>query len=206
MVSITCLVATALAATATPDDTFSVAARMPDGPLTVGATFEINVTYQVAPETSAAAAGIPAPLLQIQPGDSVELIGDVLRTRKQLSRNEFLEAPFERLLKKEKTAIPFKLVSKPSSEDAMEFNVVAYLTDAGGEQWFVRKRLRLPLRGGAVSESVAHSYSDWGRTPTLQIGQKAKAFRLVAADGETVALADYLGHKNVVVTTYRAHW
>ncbi len=48
--------------------------------------------------------------------------------------------------------------------------------------------------------------SKWGKNQLLKIGDKAAAFMLPRADGEKVGLKQYRGKKNVIVTTYRAHW
>ena len=54
---------------------------------------------------------------------------------------------------------------------------------------------------------VPATTSKWGvDEKLLQIGDKATDFVLPRADGSEVALEPYLGEKNIIVTTYRAHW
>ena len=65
--------------------------------LTVGQEYEVVLDVQFNDGWSGSEAGIGAPILQINVPDSVELTGKVLTDYKALSRNEFLNEPFERL-------------------------------------------------------------------------------------------------------------
>jgi hypothetical protein len=156
---------------------------------------------------SASDSGIPRPILQIDVPASVELEGKSLTEYRELSRNEFLQSPFERLLDGPRQTIPFKLASAPGADERISLNVLAYVTDKPGEDaWFARRRLELPLKAGAVATPAATEKSDWGREKLLQIGDKAEPFELPRADGSSVSLAEHLGKKNIVVVTYRAFW
>ena len=86
--------------------------------------------------------------------------------------------------------------------------LIKYLTtDPAANGWFARRRLALPVKGGAVAKQVDANESNWGRDDKLlQIGSKAVPFNLPKADGEKLALETYLGKKNIVVLTYRAFW
>ena len=73
--------------------------------------------------------------------------------------------------------------------------------------WRFAQRFELPLEPGVEAEEVAADESSWGvDEELLQIGDKAVDFELPRADGTTVKLSDYLGKKNIIVTTYRAFW
>ena len=62
----------------------------------VGETYEIAVSLELGDGWSTSDAGIPMPLLQIDVPDSVRLTGKVLEGYRALSRNEFINEPFER--------------------------------------------------------------------------------------------------------------
>ena len=64
----------------------------------------------------------------------------------------------------------------------------------------------LPLEPGATATEGSANESDWGKGDFLKIGDKAEPFELPRADGSTLSLGEYLGKKNVIVTTYRAFW
>ena len=66
---------------------------------------------------------------------------------------------------------------------------------------------RRPVAAYARAKEADRNASDWGENKRrLQLGDKAALFELPRADGSTVPLAQYLGRKNVLVTTYRAFW
>ena len=188
------------------NDEVTIDARIEADRLEVGQEYEIVLDVRFKTNLSASGAGMPAPILQIQTPQSVRLSGKVLRSYKELSRNEFLQAPFERLIKDAPTRVPFTVVREPAPEDQFSLNVLAYVSN-GKETSFVRRRLTLPVRASATAKEADPNTSDWGvNKRLLQLGDKAALFELPRADGSTVSLARYLGRKNVVVTTYRAFW
>ena len=150
---------------------------------------------------------MPAGILQIDPPKSVKLIGQVLKTKRELGGNEYLRAPFEMQVGDSTTRIKFKLTRKPKAKDRFVINYVAYIgSESDEDQWFVRRRLELPLAPQAVASPTSPDESDWGAGKLLQIGDKAKPLKLSRADGSKVSLRDFKGEKNVIVTTYRAFW
>ncbi len=173
--------------------------------LEVGHVYQIEVVMELA-GLSADKAGIPHPFLQIDVPKSAKLKGKVIDDMKSLKRNEFLREPYERLMKENPAQIDFKLVRQPGEDDAFYINVIGYLAGEDGQAEFIRRRLRLPLTPGATSTAVDATDSNWGRDKSLQIGDKAKTFKLPSAAGEKVSLKTFRGDKNVIVTTYRAHW
>ena len=79
-------------------------------------------------------------------------------------------------------------------------------SDAGGS-FFLRRRFELPLEPNAEAVEVAPTTSSWGPDPLLlQLGARVDDLTLPDAGGTEISLGDYLGHKNLIVTTYRAHW
>lgn len=193
-------------ASSPPADAFRVTAHIDAERLEVGGRYAIVVRPTFAAGLSSSSAGIPKPLLQIQVPSSAKLVGKVLKSRRELSRNEFLFAPYERVLDGQEVRIPFTIESPPAEGEAFGLNVLAYVADqATGDAWFFRRRLSLPLEAGADSTERDATESEWGAVETLQIGDHAPNFSLPQADGKTVSLEDFRG-KNVVVTTYRAHW
>lgn len=182
-------------------------ARIDAKKLKVGEQYEIVVRLKTKSGWSGSKAGIPAPLIQIKVPDSVTLVGAVLTSRKELAGNEFLQAPYERLLERKKTRIKFTLDREPAPTDVFHLNVLAYI---GGKRKhparFVRQRLELQLAPRAKSTPVDASPSDWGKDTHLQLGETADDFELPSSGGSVVSLAQFKGKSNVIVTTYRAHW
>lgn len=189
-----------------PADSVSVSARMDADRLVVGQEYEIELGVSFADGTSASKAGVPAPILQIVVPPSAELVGKVLSTQEELSKNEFLQAPYERLLKDMPAKIRFKLLKQPGPEEEFGLTVVAYTSPGGDEAFFIRRRLVLPFSPRAVARVAEPTISTWSGNDTLHIGDRAVAFNLPKADGSKVSLEQYLGKTNIIVTTYRAHW
>ena len=188
-------------------DLIDISIRMPDGELSVGETHAFIIEYKFGEGYSASAGGIPAPIVQIQPAPSMELAGKVLTEHRELARNEYLKAPFERLLTESPTSIEFALTKKPSDDERVEINFITYAAEnEGGNCWLVRKRFSLPLAAGSEATEGSAENSGWNKDKTLQIGDKATPFELPRADGSTVSLGGLLRQQAVVVTTYRAHW
>ena len=204
MISLICICVSLAAA---PDDTFSVSARIDAGSLEVGKEYDIVIEWNVAEGLSPGAAGVPAPILQIDAPRVIQLSGKVLRDRRELSQNEFLQAPYERLLKDSPARIGFKLRKEPGSDDSIGLNILAYLgSEESGEARFVRRRLELQIAPNASATDADPANSHWGKNQLLTIGDKAAGFKLPRANGEKVTLKQYRGKKNVLVTAYRAHW
>jgi hypothetical protein len=179
---------------------------MPNEPLEAQSSYEIELNMDVPEGLSTSEAGIPYPLIQIDVPKSAKLEGKVLKKHQELARNEFLQAPYERIVEAWPARIRFQLIRAPKEDEAFEINVVAYVTSADGKVSFVRERIRLPLASGATSEPADATTSQWGEDRHLQIGDKAKDFTLPTGEKEKVSLKSYRGSKNVIVTTYRAHW
>jgi len=135
------------------------------------------------------------------------LSGRVLKTHRELSRNEFISEPFERQLRDATERIRFKLERQPAKGDYFALNLTAYLSkDGDDDSWFIRRRLKLRLTPNAAAKHIKPRRSDWGTEKLWQIGDKVESFELPTADGRTVSLSDYLGKKNIIISTYRAHW
>lgn len=191
---------------APPAEAMQVSARIDAESLEVGKEYALVVRASFEQGLSASGAGIPLPLVQIQVPPSVRLVGKELTTRKELSQNEFLQAPFERVMRGHEDRIKFTVMSDPKPDESFGLNVLAYVSDeSSGDAWFIRQRLTVPLTPGGESRKVDAGESDWGNDETLKIGDTAADFSLPQADRKTVSLKDFRG-KYVVVTTYRAHW
>ncbi len=191
-----------------PTDVLAISAELEAEALSVGPEYEIVLRVTIKDGWSASSAGVPAPLLQIDAPPAVKLSGKHLTSFKELSRNEFLQAPFERLLKAKEEHIEFKLVRPPGQGEQISFNVMAYVSDGPAESsYLIRRRVTLALTPGAQAVEADASKSDWGNDKhLLQIGDIAADFSLPKAFDPPVSLGQYLGQKNIVVTTYRAHW
>ncbi len=189
-----------------PDSPLVISAKLLADQLVVGQEYTIELNVQLADGWSTSSAGVPAPILQIDVPKSVELSGKVLETHQELAKNDFLDAPFERLIKDWPARVDFKLTRRPGDHDAIRMNVLAYVGDDSGDARFFRRRLVLPVKPNAVAEIGSPDESNWGKVKSLQIGDKAKPFELPTGDDRKVNLEDYLGKQNVIITTYRAFW
>ena len=174
--------------------------------LVVGERYEIFLRVKLPENVLASEAGAPAPFLQLDVPPSVRLEGRYLETHDELARNEFLAEPYERLLQDELTKIPFTLVAEPKPDERIGLNVVAYLTAPDQAPSFFRTRLEQPVAAGDA-ERATKKRSTWGVDPDLwQIGDRVRAVSLPDAAGQSVDLGQWIGDKNVIVTTYRAYW
>ena len=138
--------------------------------------------------------------------EGVTLEGKVLEAHRPLSRNGFLMAPYERML--EPGANEVKLATTGDDAGPIAVNVVAYLRRGEtGPARFVRQRIEVPARAGATGTPADARTTTWGDDRAgLQVGDKAAPFSWPRADGTTVSLADHLGKRNILLTTYRAFW
>jgi hypothetical protein len=199
MLNVTFL-AVLLSASGPPADVLQVSARLEAEKLQVGEEYGLVVEVRVKEGWSASKAGIPKPMIQIRFPKSAQTSEHVLREQRDLQK------PFEQLVEGDSLRYEFKLKRRPSDGDHFAFNVLAYVSRDGDDKWFVRKRYELPLAVGAAAKEISADESAWGRSRELQIGDKARLFKLPRADGSKLVLRKYIGEKNVIVTTYRAHW
>ncbi len=186
-----------------------LSASLADKPLQVGRSYNITINLTLPEGWLASTAGLPNAILQIDVPDGAELEGHVLTEYKELAANEFLQAPFERLVEAGETIIPFTLRKDPSGGARFGLNLAAYIRHGDDEDaYFIRTRVDLPLSAGAEGEVVDSAVTDWGADShgTLRVGDVADPFTLPQADGTLISLADFKGEKNVLVTTYRAFW
>lgn len=191
-----------------PDSkTVQIDATLATDKLTVGETYQIDLTLALAEGWTASKSGIPRAFLQIDVPDSVQLEGKELTEYRELSKNEFVREPFERMIDPGRTEIGFTLISKPEPGDFLNLNIIAYIkSDDGDDNFYIRRRLKLPLQPGAKAKETDSTDTAWGIHDTLVVGDKADDFTLPQYGGSSISLADYRGKKNVIITTYRAHW
>lgn len=184
-----------------------VEARLAADELVAGNSYAIELSINLG-ESTAEVSGISGFILQLDVPEAIQLEGRHLQTYRELARNEFLEEPYERLLKETEARIPFKYVGSQEDRPALGLNLVGYLSSSDGERdVFLRRRLELPVVPRARSVAGSGQNSRWGTNKQLlQIGDSAPSFILPALGGESLDLSQYLGKKNVLVTTYRAFW
>ncbi len=197
VVYLTSLCCAGLAAAANPVE---VKISLPSTALSVGQHYEVIVEHALI---DGYANENIAPILQIDVPQSVTLDGEVLSSHKDLAKNEFLQAPFEVLLKDSSTTIGWTLTAPPTG--AFNFNVLAFVKGPEGSR-FVRQRFTLPLEPGATATVATTDSSAWGQDTTLQIGDKVPAVAVTTAKGEEINLGTWLGQRPIIVSTYRAFW
>ena len=183
---------------------FTLAGTMPLGPLETGKEISVPMEFMITQGFSVSEAGLPGAVLQIDVPEGVELVGKVLSDRES-ARNQFLRAPYERLLKSGTNELKFKLTATPADDAAIHLNVLGYASK-DDERMFVRQRYALPLKSGASLKKVDVSPSNWGDDTSLQLGDTVPNYEIPQADGTVIKLADYVGKSNIILTTYRAFW
>ena len=188
-------------------DSINIAAHMMTPELKVGQTYEILIELSVEKGLSVSASGIPAPLLQIDTPPSVELVGKVITEYNELALNEFLQAPYERILKELPAKVEFKLIGEPSDGESIGLIFTGYVSSEDGKKEFLRRRLELPVQAAVSAQMGDSRNSHWGTDPqAIKIGDLAPDFSLPRIDGSELSLSHYLGDKNILLTTYRAYW
>ena len=200
--------ALALVTSLSTQGTTRINATLPAEHLEVGSTYSIQLDVHFPEAVVASEAGAPKPFLQIDVPPSVKLSGRVLTEFSDLAANEFLAEPYERLLGGPQTKIDFELIAEPKAGETIGLNVVGYVdAGEGSEPYFLRRRLELPVVAGAKAKEAKAENSNWGiDEDLLQIGDKLTGFSLPQADGTMVSIDDMIGEKNLILTTYRAHW
>lgn len=189
------------------DSVAEISAHFVRKKLTVGAEHRMEVSMDLAEGWSCTNSGMRSARLQFDVPESIELSGQVLSDFRLLSRNEFVMEPFEREIQPGTTTVKFKLTKSPSEGESIGINIVAYLTQEGSEEHhYFRRRIELPLMAGAESSEADAANTKWGLHDTLLVGDAADDFTLPQFGGTEITLSDYLGEKNVIVTTYRAFW
>lgn len=190
-----------------PDDAVAFTATIPAESLEVDESYAIMLHVELGEGLSVSQAGVPKMLVQLDIPKGLKLLGKEYKSQAELAKNEYLEEPYERLIEPGDSEITFKLTRQPKSNAEIGINLVAYASVNGGDDaHFIRRTLGLPVKGGAVGAVPSNPSSKWGRNKTHRIGDKAAGFVLPSADGKKVSLKKYRGKKNVIVTTYRAHW
>ena len=195
----------ALLAAAPPADVLRVSAELGTDRLEAGHTYTATVHVSYAGGWSS--GNQPPPLVQIDYPPGVRPNSAIL-TGRALAKNGFVDEPFEYAPTDGVVRINFAVDRPLTGDDALEFNVLAYLTaENEADAWFVRRRFRLPLRPDATAEPIEATSSNWGPGGLLQIGDKIDPeLTLPTAAGEKVRLGDVLGKRNLILTTYRAFW
>ena len=215
------IVAPLLTAAPPAESPVTLSASLNADELTVGEAHQIALTATLAdgwifPESRTAIRGL---IVQIDVPRSATLAGQVLTDPRELARNEYLQSPYERLVEPGETTIEFTLNAAagaapgpalaPASggNETIGVNITAYVQKAGtDEHVFIRRRLELPLKAGAEAVEGNAGNTHWGAADTLHVGDMADAFSLPQFGGAMVDLKDHLGRKNIIITTYRAHW
>lgn len=185
-----------------PDNAVQFTAVLKADALTVGQEYvlEVSATPDAAQGFSFTGRRSVAPILQLKVSDSVRVSGPG-RSR------DYLRPPYELQLPGGKGQVRFTLTSAPKPRDAILLNFAGYIQSADKKHtWLVRKRGMVALKPGATLEALPAGRGEWQDASTLALGDKAVAFKLPDKDGKVLDLNTYLGKKNIILLTYRAHW
>jgi len=195
----------ALTGTAPPEDVIKMDMRIDSAERKVGESMRLFVTVDLKEGWTGSAGKVPNFILQVDAPACVEMKGPRLEGVRNLSRNGFLRPPEEKMMEGRETSFEFKLTKAPGADDRFAVNLIGYATDAEQtDVWYVRRRMALAK--GATATRIDESPSKWGIGNELELGDKAVPFKLPQADGTNVDLSQYLGKKNIIVSTYRAFW
>jgi len=197
----------ALTGTAPPEDVVKMDMRFDSTDCKVGETMRLFVTVDLKEGWTGSAGKVPNFILQVDAPACVEMQGPRVKGVRSLSRIGFLRPPEEKMMEGRETSFEFKLTKSPGADERFAVNLIGYATDAEQtDVWYVRRRMALPLAKGAKAARIDESPSKWGIGNELELGDKAVPFKLPQADGTNVDLSQYLGKKNIIVSTYRAFW
>jgi hypothetical protein len=214
-----------LLAPAPGDTDLAVRVALPADELVSGGTYELVVTldptppldpehegergYDVFPEDEFGPLAVRRPILQLDVPAGVELLGGeqtVLEEPYDFERF-YQRQPYGRVATHFEERFRFRLTAEPSEGARIGVNVVAYTGHAGVDSpersGFLRLRADVPLRAGAEVRATPSRQSAWGTRTTLAIGDRAPDFDWPELGGERARLADTLGEKWVLVSTYR---
>ncbi len=194
---------------------FSASASIPAEILVVGESAEVMLIVEQPGEIMLEfwwerlreAGEIRRPILLIEHNEKVELAGAVpadLVTPDDFQVS-YLRMPYGRRVMTKETSIAFTLLAEPEPDDVLALNVITYLEDELDPQGarFVRRRIELPLRGGAQAQGVSSEVSRWGQGETLAIGDTAPDFELPDLTNRKRKLSDRLGDQRVLILAYR---
>lgn len=188
------------------EDAVQIRASLAETALTPGASGSVSIALTFADGAAASAAGLPAPVLQLDVPDGLILDGPYLTTAKELGRNDHLQYPYERYLQDGLAEVSFTVGDDLAADARLGLIVSGYVTTAD-DAFFLRRRLELPLVAGAEAVEGDHRDSSWGADQALlRIGSRAPAVSVPGPDGATVDLGEHLGSRNLIVVTYRAFW
>ena len=207
----------AAAAPAVEAPRFEVTARLAAETLAPGEETLLVVDIEVdgeihadfSPRSPMPPGGVRKPVLQLEVPDCIELLDGPAEGRTaRASLDHMFGKPYGRLLDAKHTEIPVRLVSEPADGDEIGLNVVNYLGDEHStEATFVRRRLQLPVEGGAEAKPVPADRSGWGTDESLAIGDPVADFDLPDGRGKRITMKEWLGRKRPVFAfTYRSSW
>lgn len=191
-----------------PADEVTIVATLEAESLTPGAEVGIFLDVHLPEGNTNDERAAPALFLQLDVPASLEPLGRRIETLDALLKNESVREPFERLLTENPTFVPFKVLATPGPHERIGLNVVGYVRPAEGAPYFLRRRVELDLKPGATERPTTAPDSTWtDGEGLLRIGARAPAVVLPTPDGKgTLDLGALIGHRNVLLTTYRAFW
>jgi hypothetical protein len=99
----------------------------------------------------------------------------------------------------EKACLPFTIGAKEASEKngKLFISAAAFFASVGGNWKFDEKT-------GALQVNLPDELPTNNAPVDVQVGSTAPGFRVIAADGKEIRLADFLGKKNVVMEFFRS--
>lgn len=205
----------------TGEEVFPVTAELVADQLELNGQYHVDLSVDLPGDINAEfpwsgafrAEGERRPIVLVDTPDCVRLVGEppeLLITPEDFQLT-YLRFPHGRRMLEPRLSIEFELVSQPAPDDRIAINVVGYLgamgTDSPAESRFVRRRLELPLEGGATvrSDGTPAARSNWGADTTLQIGDAFPRVTLPDNTGVEVDLSEFVGQTNVLILFYRGY-
>ena len=114
--------------------------------------------------------------------------------------------PWGRVMRAPRVEIPLRVEGETAR--GIGVNVTTYLDgETPDDATFVRRRLQLDVRAGAVAREVEPTVTTWGPGGLVHVGDPAKDFDLPAGDGERLVLSEELAEgRPIFLLTYRSDW
>ena len=150
----------------------TLTARLDTGALSPGQTRSITIDVEPGDGWTLDQAGIPGAIVQLDVPGSITLEGRVVESLRDLSRNEFLQEPWERMVQAGTTSIGFTLDEAPAArrDDRHQRHRVRAARRCGGQG---DVRIRPPPRRASPSSRGQRHERDSG--DALQLGRRAGA-------------------------------
>ncbi len=184
------------------DSTIVTRAQMTRGP-----DYSILIEFDLSADANRERIELTSPIVQLDVPESVRLNGPRRETHDHMRWSGFIEEPFEWLVEEGKVKVSFNLRKDvpPGTTIGLSFTAFVRIDD-GANDYFLRRRLELPVRANSKSIPGDARDSAWGENAARwRIGDVVRPFSLPRADGSRFDASEHLGKRRIVLVTYRGY-